>query len=92
MPCMCGDPYCGSCGPAQGYNPELEAFYETLFAKFPWVEDLPPSADFEELVDYLLEEGAKLERDNVAQAEAEAEMVKEEEEAQKLADEHWNSQ
>jgi hypothetical protein len=19
MPCMCGDPYCGSCGPAQGY-------------------------------------------------------------------------
>ena len=18
MPCMCGDPYCGSCGPAQG--------------------------------------------------------------------------
>ncbi len=21
MPCMCGDPYCLSCGPAQGYNP-----------------------------------------------------------------------
>lgn len=20
MPCMCGDPYCGSCGPAQGNN------------------------------------------------------------------------
>jgi hypothetical protein len=19
-PCMCGDPYCGSCGPAQGYH------------------------------------------------------------------------
>jgi hypothetical protein len=31
-PCMCGDPYCGSCGPAQGYDPQYEEFLEAIGA------------------------------------------------------------
>ena len=30
MTCMCGDVYCPSCGPAQGFNPELEVVCEWL--------------------------------------------------------------
>jgi hypothetical protein len=27
-PCLCGDPCCGSCGPAQGYDPVFETNIE----------------------------------------------------------------
>lgn len=27
-PCLCGDTMCPSCGPAQGYDPHFEQFYE----------------------------------------------------------------
>ena len=29
-PCMCGDPYCPSCGPAQGYNLAQEELAEAV--------------------------------------------------------------
>jgi len=29
---------CPSCGPAQGYNPAEEAFYEALYEEHPWLD------------------------------------------------------
>ena len=34
--CMCGDPYCPSCGPAQGYNPDEELVTEWLAEVIKW--------------------------------------------------------
>lgn len=37
--CLCGDTACGSCGPAQGFNPEFERAVEALCSKFPTLAD-----------------------------------------------------
>lgn len=39
-PCLCGDPACHSCGPAQGYDLAREAFYDSLCEKFSFLVDL----------------------------------------------------
>lgn len=65
MPCMCGDPYCGSCGPAQG-NDRCE-----ICGKWSWDGGCAdPKA-----CDAKAEEWAK------AMDEAEAKMERMEEEA-----------
>ena len=51
MACMCGDAMCASCGPAQGYNPEFEAFCEWLDDKFG--SKLPECIDKEWFGEYL---------------------------------------
>lgn len=33
MACMCGDPYCSSCGPAQGFDPSYEVAYDDTYDK-----------------------------------------------------------
>ena len=43
MPCMCGDTMCPSCGPAQGYDPGLEAVCDRIIEAIPEIEDLPNS-------------------------------------------------
>jgi len=69
---MCGDTNCPSCGPAQGYNLALDAFWDRLLEKFPGIEDLitfPPSnqeeIDLEKMIEWVLEEGI---REGLAQA------------------------
>ncbi len=39
MPCLCGDTACPSCGPAQGFDPRLEAFWDKAFEKWPELQD-----------------------------------------------------
>lgn len=48
-PCMCGDPYCHSCGSAMGANPEFEAVCEWLME----VLDPPPAIDPEWLAEHV---------------------------------------
>lgn len=94
MPCMCGDTNCPSCGPAQGYNLALDAFWDSLLEKFPGIEDLisrvdivTEDVDVEELIEWVLEEGI---REGLAQA-AEKQSIELElddlEKAKKLAEE-----
>jgi hypothetical protein len=35
--CLCGSTDCHDCGPAQGANPDLEAFHERLLRSIPWL-------------------------------------------------------
>lgn len=38
MACMCGDLYCASCGPAQGFNAKSEAAFNAVFEKLEaWI-------------------------------------------------------
>lgn len=50
MPCMCGDLYCPSCGPAQGANPEFESVCEWIAGKL--LVDMPACLN----ADWLCEE------------------------------------
>jgi hypothetical protein len=61
---MCGDTMCGSCGPAQGYNPEFERAVETLCEKFPVLADREDNLA-EDLVTYI-EEMIRKECENIA--------------------------
>lgn len=64
MPCMCGDIMCPSCGPAQGYNPDLEIVMDFFLEKI--LADLPPCLDAlwlaEDLVDRF---GRTLSQDSI---------------------------
>ena len=55
MPCMCGDPYCPSCGPAQGFDPSYEKFLDEVFEKFPWAVDV--DEDLEALINHVYTKG-----------------------------------
>lgn len=35
MACLCGDIACPSCGPAQGFDPDYQAFTESMCERFP---------------------------------------------------------
>jgi hypothetical protein len=50
---MCGDPMCWSCGPAQGYDPKMEALYERICKSHDWV-DLDTMA---EVIDFAFDMG-----------------------------------
>lgn len=56
--CICGDPMCGSCGPAQGFNPAQERFYDHLYATHAWLNDdnLDPDK-ISEVIDWAFEQG-----------------------------------
>lgn len=43
--CMCGDTACWSCGPAQGYDPAMQAACERLLAEFPALADADEAAE-----------------------------------------------
>lgn len=43
--CMCGDPYCPSCGPAQGYGP--------LYDDLEHEEDIDKEESLRDMADYL---------------------------------------
>ena len=38
--CLCGDYMCPSCGPAQGYDPAFEKFFENTFLVSPEAEEI----------------------------------------------------
>lgn len=54
--CLCGDTSCPSCGPAQGFNPSQEAFYDRMYDKFSFLEDLDPDK-VAEVVDHCFDLG-----------------------------------
>ena len=80
MACMCGDTSCASCGPAQGFNPSEELFYESLSERFPVLgqlfDELPN--EIEAVINYVFEQGVLHERGCVEQAAFEVEQLKEE--------------
>lgn len=61
MPCICGDTACSSCGPAQGYNLEREAYFDMLYGLF---DDTPTAIDREWLITYV---GEMLEKETAKQ-------------------------
>jgi len=54
-PCMCGDTQCPSCGPAQGYNPELELVTDYLEFLSDKHENVEPAYDCVDSIRYVLE-------------------------------------
>lgn len=50
-PCMCGDPYCPSCGPAQGA--QLTRVWDPHLRRYRWVpaDELPKDFDDEPIID-----------------------------------------
>ena len=57
MHCMCGDTGCTSCGPAQGSNPEKEAFIEALFDEYPWLVEHVGKEPMSLVIEYSFEKG-----------------------------------
>ena len=53
MTCMCGDPYCPSCGPAQGVNIDREQVEEWLACAV--FADLPDAINIEWMAGYVAE-------------------------------------
>jgi len=49
MSCMCGDPYCPSCGPAQGHDPTEELIIDFVAAKLKGDDDISTVDDYVEL-------------------------------------------
>lgn len=59
-PCMCGDPYCPSCGPAQGYDPDslaLENEVDAALTALPGSKE--PHWAWDELIDRIINNGLK---------------------------------
>ena len=59
-PCLCGDPYCGSCFPGQAGGCRLEAVDDIIGDKFPEFADLMGSAEFQTFVADALKVGAEI--------------------------------
>lgn len=101
-PCMCGDTACSSCGPAQGHDPleklrQMEAFYDALYEKFPWLESLPDQDPYgelgvnvEELIDFVFEAGFQAGLDHVEQLLVEEQVARDLAEEAEMAEEYWN--
>lgn len=51
--CLCGDTYCPSCGPAQGYDDETERFYNSIYKKFPKLNQVD---NIEEVIKFITDE------------------------------------
>lgn len=43
--CLCGDTACWSCGPAQGFNPAMEAACEQILKEIPALADADEAAE-----------------------------------------------
>lgn len=65
MNCMCGDTACPSCGPAQGSNPEKEAFIESLFDEYPWLVEHAGKEPMSLVIEYSFEKGEEQGRFNL---------------------------
>jgi hypothetical protein len=61
-PCLCGDPYCPSCGPAQGYNPERMKAEEALFEELQALLGADVMEDLEDqgLIEFVLDREDKV--------------------------------
>lgn len=70
-PCLCGDPYCPSCGPAQGFDPDWMRFLDGLGEKFQWLMDVDCGGNaFEEVFRYVFDAGYKQAEDRQKEADA----------------------